>query len=849
MVGSQVFARFSAGSVTRAGRRLALLGSLAGTLSAIASLQLGATTPTSVTFGTQRAALGAEEDGSSEKWNSLRRSYGLQLGAFRSQAKAEQGWQQVLGTAEDLLGPLSRQIVRADKGKDGGVVYRLRAGPLPNFAAARDLCQDLETRNLGCFVVRHRPESAAKEPATKEPAAAEPSFFDTAELSPLSAPLEATGETKTTVASGVAQAPAGVAASTADLSPLSAPLDTTGGAQSALASRVVKAPAAETAANERSDAVQTARVSPTLSPALDFTTSAISYTQDSTSGPRVAEQPVRLNFVINGNALATAADSAEGIDRESVATSNVETASAEADAQPAAPQVRQRRPARRTYSSGTAINREQAARSSLLYGNTASRSSRAGVQLAQTGATDAEESGSRLSDEPKPFLGEGDIPDRAPLLLELGNPFLETGELDSGFELPTGAVWQPRLWVFGTFRTAVQAIDTGDQDRVSEWVNRFDLFANLQLTGTEKAVLGLRPFDQNRPDRFAGYRFETTGDQNDGWNGGYPTETSDINNLIRTAFFEGDFGSLFPGLDPVGTSLLDFGFTVGRQPIIVQDGILISDTLDAVGLVRNNIRMPNVSNLRISGLYASDIFDEVTRTSGGVPQVDDDDLQLVGLFTEWDTPVSTINVDGVYVWDDTQSDGDGLYGGISAAQRFGPLNTTFRVNASYAVDDQTTLVRNGALVSAELSVTPPGTNDTFYVNPFFAYREYVQAARERIDGGGPLAALGILFASPNIGRYGSEISNRANDVAGAAVGYQWFWDDNRRNLAFEVAVRKELGLHRDADTFGSTDQYAAGLQFQQAIGQRLLLQLESYYAYQKDQDNAYGGRAELLYQF
>ena len=52
-----------------------------------------------------------------------------------------------------------------------------------------------------------------------------------------------------------------------------------------------------------------------------------------------------------------------------------------------------------------------------------------------------------LKDEYVPFQAAGEIPDRPQLHIELGDGFLDTGKLDSGFEIPVlGAVWQPRLW-------------------------------------------------------------------------------------------------------------------------------------------------------------------------------------------------------------------------------------------------------------------------------------------------------------------------------------------------------------------------------------------------------------------
>lgn len=458
-----------------------------------------------------------------------------------------------------------------------------------------------------------------------------------------------------------------------------------------------------------------------------------------------------------------------------------------------------------------------------------------------------------INDEPTKFFTTGDIPERPALLIEWGDAFLGEGNLGQGFTLPGGAVWSPALWVFGTLRSAFQSVDTGigDGGRVTDWANRFDLFANLQLTSTEKIVLGIRPLDKNRGGEFSGYRFE--GDV-----AGEDEGFLDFTNAnIRTLFAEGDFGSLLPNLDKQGTTWLDFGFTVGRQPLIFQDGILLNDTQDAVGIVRNNVRLPGVSNLRASFLYS---FDSVSRGANLIDNTgeDESDLDQFGFFTSWDTEFKTINADFIYTLDSDddsdEEDGDGVYAGISIAERIGRYSLTWRANGSYAVEEESDVVTDGVLLSTELSWTPHGSDDTIWINPFVTIGNFTQAGRENVDGGGPLAPIGILFASPNLGAFGSELDNKANDNAGAAIGYQAFWNDHATNLGLEIAGFKDIGLEDELQQ-GFEWQVGVGFQAQQKVTQQSLVQLEAFYALQEGEgdidvdDDAYGGRLEFLYQF
>lgn len=433
-----------------------------------------------------------------------------------------------------------------------------------------------------------------------------------------------------------------------------------------------------------------------------------------------------------------------------------------------------------------------------------------------------------LKEEYVPFKSLGDIPARPGLLLELGDPFLDTGKLDAGFKVPIiGAVWQPRLWSYLINRTTVQTFDNGNPGRLrdTEIANRMDLYANLQLTGTERIFLGLRPFDNNQPSRFTRYTF-------DGSNEDFNNE---LNFDIETLFFEGDLGSLFPNLDQAGMKPVDFGFTVGRQPITFQEGIIINDTVDAVGLIRNNIVFPGTSNFRVAGMWGWDRLDRNDRSRGA-------DTNMFGLFVAADAHVSTYNLDMIYV-DDNSNDGDAFYVGASAIQRLrmlGGLSSAFRINSSFALDDEISgnVSGTGTLLSAEFSTTLKGSDDIAYFNPFIGINNFTQAGREAILGG-PLASLGILFASPNLSTYGAEVSPFTDDVVGLAAGYQAFWDRHRRNLIFEVAGRHDT----DGNGF---DQLGLGFQLQQAFGRHSQVQLESFYTFNEDRDNGSGARLELL---
>ncbi len=450
------------------------------------------------------------------------------------------------------------------------------------------------------------------------------------------------------------------------------------------------------------------------------------------------------------------------------------------------------------------------------------------VAFAQVSARAGTET-SRLSDESVPLQIDS-MPERPAPLLELGDPLLGTGKLYPGLAMPTGAVWQPSFMVWGTLRTALQANDDGTEP-TSEWASRLDLFGNLYLTPTERILVGFRPLDEG--GNFTRYTFEGADE------GEF---TDEFNFELVTLFFEGDFGELFPALDPSDRLGLDVGFSVGRQPIRFQDGMLIDDNLDALGVSKINLRPGSAINMRSTLLWS---WSEINRQN---LSSDDDTAILIGLFNEMDLRFSTIAVDAVYVDADDET-GDALSLGLSSTQRMGLFNSTLRFLASSTIGEETDQNAGGFLLYHELSRTVHGSEDFTYLNLFVGVDEFRSASRGPVSGG-PLGPVGVLFASVGLGNYGAALSSSPDNAYGGAIGHQIFFDGTRKHLLLEVGGRATT-----EDT--GQESVAAGASFQMAIGRRSALRLDGYVSYGKEQETetttsnelGIGGRIELNHRF
>ena len=422
----------------------------------------------------------------------------------------------------------------------------------------------------------------------------------------------------------------------------------------------------------------------------------------------------------------------------------------------------------------------------------------------------------RLSDEALP-LQVDEVPERTRPLFELGDPFLGSGPLQQGIELPTGAVLQPSLLVYGTSRVAGAAVDHGSVN-TSEIAATVDLYANLQLSGTERVLVGLRPLDQVW--RFTSYVFEPSSAE--GWQ-------DETNADVTTLFFEGDLGELFPGLDPEDTSAWDYGLAVGRQPLTLQEGLLLDDRVDAFGLTRNTLRPSSFSNLRLTGLF---VWDEIHRDDGS----EDRSAKLFGLAAEGDRGKSTLSLDLLYLTD-TAGATDAAFAGAGAVQRIGHWNTAFHAAGSFPVHGETPETGRGGVFLAQVSRNLPDSEDLLYVNGYYGLEEFSSASRAP-ELGGPLGRVGILFAAVGLGSYPAAVSNDPSDSFGGALGCQWFTGDMRSQLVLEVGGRE--------DTRSEKGELACAARFLRAFGKHIVFRVDGFYGTREDDSPTSGIRTELM---
>ncbi len=426
----------------------------------------------------------------------------------------------------------------------------------------------------------------------------------------------------------------------------------------------------------------------------------------------------------------------------------------------------------------------------------------------------------RYSDKVK---GMKPVPDRPQPLVEWWQGFLKEGPYCCEVELPSGAIISPNLLVFGTLRTGPQAIDDGTNPSSVQWVNNFDIFGNLTLTGTERILVGLSPLTARNGSKTK-HIFQPTDEFDD-----------ELNTHVTTLFFEGELSEMFPKLDWEGRKPLDWEIAFGRQPVLIHDGLLIQDTMDSVSITRSTVPLPGMQFARLGGIFA---WNEISRSNN----IEDDEARLYGLLFAADVDHHTFDFDMVYV-DSSEAQGDQFNIALGATQRIILFNThfdtTFRIAGSHATDNDTALADDGVVLFSSIAWAPKTTDpwdNIAYLNLFWAIDTYTSASR---GAGGPLGLTGLLFAGNGLGAF-TPLSNQADESFGGSLGYQIFFSPAlRRNLILEIGGRKD-------NSPGGFDAFGIGAKISQAIGHHVFISLDLFGVHQEGaRDARYGFRSEL----
>ncbi|MDF1739383.1 MAG: hypothetical protein P1U86_09505 [Verrucomicrobiales bacterium] len=418
-----------------------------------------------------------------------------------------------------------------------------------------------------------------------------------------------------------------------------------------------------------------------------------------------------------------------------------------------------------------------------------------------------------------------EIPERKTLF---GNDrFLSPGPIDKGVTVPSGATWRPSFMLFGDLRTGIQSYESAGGGRINEWANRLDIYGNLTLTSTERLLIGFRPLDED--GIYTGVA-GGSGLRKDGFQNGLDLEP-------HTFFFEGYLDELFPFLDPDDFKGNDYGFSFGRQPFSLQDGIMANDDIDAFAITKHNMFLLGSSNARVSAWFG---FNEINRGDN----LRDSSARLFALDGAFDYPKNTIEADIAYVDGSSGHGGDGLYFGLGHITQLGYWNSTFRVNRSFAMNRNTAAIDDGWLLTHQLGRAMRQSEDIFTMSSFAEFGNYTSVARGP-ENGGSLGGFSLLHRAVGLGHYGSALSEESGDQAGQIFSYQHYLDEDAQSQLL-YAAGYSAGFD---DNTGPDFTAALGIQYQKNVFTHTVWRIGGFGTITDEGDKGFGIRTELQRKF
>jgi hypothetical protein len=390
----------------------------------------------------------------------------------------------------------------------------------------------------------------------------------------------------------------------------------------------------------------------------------------------------------------------------------------------------------------------------------------------------------------------------------------------------------PHFIVAGDYRAGV-GVHRNNGKPVRSLANRLNLDMDLRLTGTERFHAFMGPLDHN--GRF------TRLDFSDSRNINFEEE---LDAQLDTAFFEGDLGAMTGGMIGVDAPF-ELPFTMGRIPLLYQNGIWLEDAFDGVAMAFpwRHSRPFNWSNFEVS-FFAG--FNQVTS-----PAFANNNQAAQAFGTVWfiEAYDGYIEADYAYLNDRDGLDRDYHNVAIAYSRRYWQrISNSIRVIGNFGQEGpRATRTADGALLLFENSWNSQSPATVVpYFNAFLGYGRPQSVARAA-GSGGILRNTGLNFESDNLTGYPTLDATGSNSY-GAAIGI---------NLLEAASFSEQWVIEFAAlDTYGDDAlstapgaQYGLGTRWQKALNNWTLVRIDLMHGWLDRAPDIFGTRAEWRWKF
>ncbi len=429
-----------------------------------------------------------------------------------------------------------------------------------------------------------------------------------------------------------------------------------------------------------------------------------------------------------------------------------------------------------------------------------------------------------VSNVTRSFIDPDLIPDAPNPITIFGDGFWEPGTLQNGR-------FTPNLIVYGDLRTGysyAEKPDPGSDTDVANARTRLTLETDLQLTATERIHARFTPISNNGTDTGILFR---------------PDYDAKFAHSLKpqTLFFEGELDSIlsdFGGSAQHDATDLNYAIAIGKFPLELNNGYLISDIFTGAGVTKNNITVPWAANFGIGAFYA--VHDVDADAGTGFP-TDGRAFALAGLHGFAD--VADVRVETSLVYLDVR-DGDFVVGGTDRRQYYGAVSFAWLRGP----------IGQGLHLLGKL-----GDPDVTGKGALVVYESNVRLTPIRVDGGlyamldafvgtphwnsisGNLNQVGTTFQTDNLTGFPNQRGD-GRDEAGVALALQY--KTLRRRLHFIPEVS-----YVDDRSDANNDTTAFGLRVNYGFGVRYVLRMDLRHFIPKVGESFNAGRAEFQIKF